>query len=212
MRPPEDPRSAPATLAIVAITAGAWLVAWLTDFWRALFELSFYPARVGGFGAEAFALPVAVTPLTATLVHLNFIHLLFNLTILLVCGRPVERALGGTGVVVLYLVGAYAAAAATYAVDPGSQAPMAGAGAAVSAVLGAFALLFGRNKVKVARPGLGTFVYILWIAAAWIGFQLLIVLTFQSAVPASTIAANIGGFIAGLALARPLLLLKWRGA
>ena len=38
---------------------------------------------------------------------------------LLFCGRSVERVLGGSGIVILYLVGAYAAAAAQYAVAPG---------------------------------------------------------------------------------------------
>ena len=72
---------------------------------------------------------------------------------LLFCGRSVERVLGGRGIVILYLVGAYAAAAAQYAADPAQTVPMVGASGAISAVLGAYALLFGRNKVKVAHPG-----------------------------------------------------------
>ena len=95
-----------------------------------------------------------LTPLTATLVHSGFVHLLFNLLILLFCGRSVERVLGGSGIVILYLVGAYAAAAAQYPLDPDATVPMVGASGAISAVLGAYAMLFGRNKVKVANPGL----------------------------------------------------------
>jgi membrane associated rhomboid family serine protease len=89
---------------------------------------------------------------------------------------------------------------------------MVGASGAISAVLGAFGLLFGRNKVKVASPGLASLLHALWLAAAWIGLQILIGLTFETSGLRIAIAAHIGGFLAGLALARPLLLLKWRGA
>jgi membrane associated rhomboid family serine protease len=120
--------------------------------------------------------------------------------------------LGRFGILILYLVGAYAAAAAQYAVDPGSVAPMVGASGAISAWLGAFALLFGRNKVRVAHPGLATWLNALWLGAAWIVLQLLVGLTFETTGLSIAIFAHIGGFLAGLALARPLLLLKWRGA
>ncbi len=157
-------------------------------------------------------MPVLLTPLTATLVHSGFVHLVFNLIMLLFCGRSAERVLGGTGIVILYLVGAYAAAAAQYAVGPAEPVPMVGASGAISAVLGAYALLFGRNKVKVAHPGLSTFLNALWLFAAWIGLNLLTGLTYQTPGLRIAIAAHIGGFLVGLALAKPLLLLKWRGA
>jgi len=172
----------------------------------------FIPARVGGAPVGPDVVPVLLTPLTSTLVHSGFAHLFLNLIILLFCGRSVERVVGGGGIVILYLVGACAAAAAQYAVGPGELAPMVGASGAISAVLGAFALLFGRNKVKVAHPGLAALIHALWLAAAWIGLQLLIGLTFETSGLRIAIAAHIGGFIAGLLLARPLLLLKWRGA
>ena len=213
MRLPDDLRAAPATLVIAAVTAAAWLIAWMGG-WQEVAAVGggFIPARVGGLPGDDLSLPVLLTPLTATLVHSGFAHLFFNLIILLFCGRSVERVLGGQGIVILYLVGAYAAAAAQYAVDPAEMAPMVGASGAISAILGAFALLFGRNKVKVAHPGLAALLHALWLAAAWVGIQILIGLTFQTSGLRIAIAAHIGGFLLGLALARPLLLLKWRGA
>ena len=53
---------------------------------------------------------------------------------------------------------------------------------------------------------------VLWLGAAWIGLNVLIGLTFETSGLRIAVGAHIGGFIAGLALARPLLLLKWRGA
>ena len=213
MRPPDDLRAAPVTLAIAILTLAAWLVAWLGG-WQEAAALGggFIPAQVGAPAEASGPVPVALTPLTATLVHSGFVHLLFNLVILLFCGRSVEKVLGGVGVVILYLVGAYAAAAAQYAIGPDELVPMVGASGAISAILGAFALLFGRNKVRVAHPGLATLLNALWLGAAWIGLQILVGLTFETPGMRIAIAAHIGGFIAGLALAKPLLLLRWRGA
>ncbi|HEX8512417.1 MAG TPA: rhomboid family intramembrane serine protease [Allosphingosinicella sp.] len=213
MRLPDDLRAAPVTLAIAILTAAAWLIAWMGGWQEAaVMGGGFIPARVGGVQAGPEVVPVLLTPLTATLVHSGFAHLFFNLIILLFCGRSIERVLGGQGVVILYLVGAFAAAAAQYAVDTSETVPMVGASGAISAILGAFGLLFGRNKVKVANPGLASLLHALWLAAAWIGLQILIGLTFETSGLRIAIAAHIGGFLAGLLLARPLLLLKWRGA
>ncbi|HEX6374364.1 MAG TPA: rhomboid family intramembrane serine protease [Allosphingosinicella sp.] len=213
MRPPDDLRAAPATLAIAALTAAAWLIAWLAGWQEgAVAAGGFVPADVGGTAGAAGPLPAVLTPLTSTLVHSGFVHIFFNLLMLLFCGRSVEHVLGGRGIVILYLVGAYAAAAAQYAVNPSETVPMVGASGAVSALLGAYALLFSRNRVQVAHPGLATFLNALWLGAAWILLQILVGLTFETSGLRIAIAAHIGGFIAGLALAKPLLLLRWRGA
>ena len=213
MRPPDDLRAAPVTLAIAGLTAAAWLIAWALGWQEAVAEAGgFTPAHVEAPPGPGWPVPVLLTPLTATLVHSGFIHLLFNLIMLLFCGRSVERVLGGQGIVILYLVGAYAAAAAEYPLHPDLAVPMIGASGAIAALLGAFALLFGRNKVKVASPGDATFLHALWLGAAWIALNILIGLTFETKGLRIAIGAHIGGFVAGLLLAKPLLLLKWRGA
>ncbi len=213
MRPPDDLRAARATLALAAVTAAAWLLAWIAGWQEgAAVAGGFIPARIGGLADTDLPVPALLTPLTATLVHSGFVHLFFNLIMLLFCGRSVEHVLGGRGVIILYLVGAYAAAAAQYAVDPASTVPMVGASGAISAVLGAYALLFGRNKVKLGNPALSTLLNALWLGAAWVILQVLVGFTFETSGLRIAIAAHIGGFLAGLALARPLLLLRWRGA
>lgn len=213
MRPPEDLRAARVTLAVAIVTVAAWLVAQLGG-WQdvAIVAGGFIPARVAGLEGDILPVPVWLTPLTATLVHSGFLHLFFNLLMLLICGRALEPVIGGRGVAILYLAGAFAAAAAQYPVDPESTVPMVGASGAVSAVLGAYALTFSRNKVKVADPRLAALLHALWLGAAWIVFQLLIGFTYRTGGLRIAIAAHIGGFLAGLILARPLLLLKWRGA
>jgi len=171
----------------------------------------FIPARIGGLVVGG-AVPFWLSPLTATLLHANLIHLGFNLLMLFFCGREDEVALGPVGVVVLYLVGAYAAAAGQYVAGPQSAIPMIGASGAISALVGAYALLYGKRRPTEAHPELARWLHILWLAAGWLVIQLL--LGYASAVQGVMIAAaaHVGGFIAGLLLARPLLLWRYRKA
>jgi membrane associated rhomboid family serine protease len=208
VRPPENWRNARVTLGIAAVTAAAWLLAMLLGLSPAAPAAGFAPALVGGGQGAAGLLPVAITPLTATLVHSGLFHLLFNLLILMFCGRAVEAIVGGKGMAILYLLGAYAAAAGYWAAQPDQAIPMVGASGATSAVLGAYAILFGRNRMKIANPTLAVWAHAAWLAAAWIGMQFLVGLTVEGI----AISAHIGGFLLGLLLAKPLLLLRWRGA
>ena len=212
MRPPESWAKARVTLVLTVVTAAAWLIV-------SLFGLDGHAAILGGFipfrvGLEGDLNPVPfwITPLTATFVHANILHVAFNLLILVFCGRPTEAVIGPAGFAILYVLGAYAAAAAQYLVDPMSTVPMIGASGAISAVLGAYAILFGRNKVKVASPMLALWLNALWLMAAWVGIQVVMGIATASMGIGVAIAAHIGGFLVGVALANPLLLLRYRRA
>lgn len=215
MRPPESWAQAPFTLWMSLAVAAAWFVAWMLalDGWAAVWG-GFIPARFSGAVAEpGLALaPAWLTPFTATFVHANIVHLGFNLLVLVFCGRPTESVVGTKGFILLYLLGAYAAAAAHWLIQPGDMVPMIGASGAISAVLGAYAMLFGRNRVKVANPRLALWLNALWLMAAWVGLQIVIGISFASGGIHVAIAAHIGGFLVGLLLAYPLLLLKYRKA
>jgi membrane associated rhomboid family serine protease len=142
-----------ATIVISALTALAWLIAAVTlSSDEAALALGFIPARIGGPPVPWAALPIFLTPLSATLVHAGLIHLGFNLLVFIWCGQAVERVLGKTGLIVLYVIGAYAAAAGQWAADPVSVVPMVGASGAISAVIGAFSLSFGRPKQFTRSP------------------------------------------------------------
>jgi membrane associated rhomboid family serine protease len=182
--------------------------------WWAL-NAGFIPLRVGAAlvpADHAFAVPAWATPLTATLVHGGWAHVGLNMVMLAFCGQPVERALGRTGLVVLYGVGAYAAALGHWAFGPESVAPMVGASGAISALVGAYALLYGERRARAVGPVPAGVVHVAWLAVAWIGIQLLTgIAGFGGGAPIA-IGAHIGGFVAGLVLARPLLLWRYRTA
>ena len=182
--------------------------------WAAL-QLGFIPLRVTASVAPAdhvFWVPAWLTPLTATLVHGGIAHIAFNLVMLAYCGRATERVVSSTGIIVLYIVGAYFAAFGQWVMGPSLLAPMIGASGAISAIVGAYALLFGRRRAKAIGPIAGDVVHILWLAAAWVGLQLLIGFAGMGMGGTIAIGAHIGGFVVGLVLARPLLLWRYRHA
>ena len=201
-----------ATITLVAVTSVAWLIASSGGLVDVAAELAgFIPARATGAATVPGAIPFVLTPLTATLVHAGIVHLAFNMLMLGFCGRMGEAALGRWGMVLLYVLGAYAAAAAQYAIDPTSQAPMVGASGAISALVGAYALLFGQRRGNVTGRS-GELLHILWLAAAWIGLQLLLNFAIAGEGPMIATAAHVGGFLLGLILARPILRFRYRNA
>lgn len=174
----------------------------------------FIPGRASlGFDGDIPGLlPVILTPLSATLIHGGPLHLLMNVVLLVYAGVATERALGAKGIVVLYLVGAYAAAFAQWLPDPQSPQPMIGASGAISAIVGAYALLYGQSRARALGPIPARVVNVVWLAVGWAAINILVALVAASAGVGIAAAAHIGGFIAGLALMRPLLAWKWRGA
>ncbi|WP_363283681.1 rhomboid family intramembrane serine protease [uncultured Sphingomonas sp.] len=208
-------KAAPATIAIAGITAMVSLIVTLLGLEQhAALYAGFMPARasLGLAGDLPGLVPVILTPLSATLIHGGPLHLAFNLVTLVYCGVATEHALGSRGVMILYLLGAYAACVAQWAVAPQSPVPMIGASGAASAVVGAYALLYGRQRTSDVGPVPGWLLHVLWLLAAWTVLNLAIgVLSVRAGMPIAA-AAPVGGFLLGLILCRPLLLWRWRGA
>ncbi|MBT2187719.1 rhomboid family intramembrane serine protease [Sphingobium nicotianae] len=214
----------PATNILAALTALAFLpVQLLGETGRAAILAGFIPQRVTQFAAENFSLdvpwlPFWITPLSATLVHAGWMHLVFNLLMLIFCGRYVEQLLGQGRLVLIYVAGAYAAAFGQWAwasIFPGQghgMVPMIGASGAISALLGTYALIYSQRGVRSVGPIPAYVVRIVWLAAAWTGLQLLIAIAggFDAFFGGIAVGAHIGGFIAGLLLARPLLAQRFK--
>ncbi len=205
--------TASATNIIAAVTALAWVIAFvLGESERAAFVLGFIPARFSLAETPFAAAPPFLTPLTATLVHGGLVHLGFNLLVFVWCGTAVERVLGKTGLITLYLVGAYAAALAQWAMDPSGTVPMVGASGAISAVMGAFALSFGRAKAFTNNLRVNRWINVAWLLAAWVVLQMMMGWLAGGQGYLLATPAHIGGFAAGLLLQRPLLLWRYRNA
>ena len=219
MRVPDSWSKARVTAGIAILTAVCWLILGLLglDGWAAV-RGGFVPVRYWLSDSGGVAL-FWLTPLSATLVHANFFQLGVNLIFLAVCGRRVENVLGPGSMALLYLLGAYAAAGAQFLVDPHGIVLMIGAGGAISPVLGAHAMLFGRNRVRALQGRWAVWINALWLLATWIVVQLLVAMASAAGdfrligvEIAITAAALAGGFLVGATLANPLLRFRWRKA
>ena len=202
-----------ATMAITAVTVLAWIIAVVIGAGdSAALSMGFIPARMSGLTVPWITVPAFLTPLSATLVHSGPIHLGFNMLIFVWCGTAIERVLGWFGLVALYFVGAFVSAFAQWGVDPYSTVPMVGASGAISAVIGAFALSFGRPKRFTSSPTANRWINALWLMVAWVVLQLMMGWLAGGQGYLLATPAHVGGFAVGLLLQRPLLLWRYRSA
>jgi membrane associated rhomboid family serine protease len=205
------PHEAPLVTGYALVCVIVFVLLGITGFQiDAIVRAGFIPAR---FGNELILppgtmVPFILTPLSSALLHGGVLHIVFNVIVLLFIGRQLEAPLGPKAMAVLLLVGAYGGALAQFLADPQSAVPMIGASGAISALIAVYALIFSRSKASAIGPIPGHWVRALWLAAAWIGLQLLIGFAGGGGFGAIAIWAHVGGFLAGLLLARPLL--RWR--
>jgi membrane associated rhomboid family serine protease len=177
---------------------------------------SIIPARFWGSDVDVTGtvstLPFFVTPFTAPFIHSNMISMLLSGLMLLLMGSMSEKILGWQGIIVLFYGGALASAAVLVLFLPESFTPYSGAYDATSAVIAAYLLLYPVGKpmpwgpltAEQARP---LQLLLLWfILNLAMGFSL----SYESLV--SGVLAPVASFAAGLFMARPLLLWKYRHA
>jgi membrane associated rhomboid family serine protease len=205
------------TNGLIAVNAIVFLVILSAGMEQEAFlKGGFFPARLGGEFADdpqfGWMVPAWLTPISSAFLHSGLMHIGFNMLMLLFCGRFVEHAIGSNLMAFLYVVGAYAASLSEYIFNSQSMAVVVGASGAISAIFGAYAMLYSRNEVKPVGPIPGHIVRIAWLTIFWIGIQLMIGLATSGNMNGIAIYAHIGGFVAGLLLTRPLLLYRFRNA
>ena len=146
---------------------------------------------------------VYLTLLTSMFMHGGFGHIFGNMLYLWIFGDNVEHRFGHTAFLAFYLVSGLVASGAQIALDPDGLVPSLGASGAISGVLGAYLVLYPRNKVNaiffvrvVSVPAivvLGLYI-VMQFVNGWGSFFA----TEQTGGVAY--AAHIGGFVAGVAM------------
>jgi membrane associated rhomboid family serine protease len=177
-------------------------------------QLELYYQRVGIVPArflQHFGGAEVLTLLTSMFVHGGWFHILGNMWSLWIFGDNVEDRMGH-GMFVFFYLGCGAAAAALHiALSPSSVVPTIGASGAIAGVMGAYLVLFPHSRVIALIP-IVFFIQIIEVPAyfflvLWFALQLvsgLASLSSREASLAHGVAwwAHIGGFAAGMALAR----------
>jgi membrane associated rhomboid family serine protease len=182
-----------------------------------------FPTRLSSgsaaFSDVGFLVPAFLTPLSAAFLHGGVAHVVMNMLMLLLIGKMVERVLGGGLYLALYIGSAYIAAAMewfaslmAWPMSVDMMAPAIGASGAISGVIGTYVLLFPNKKPKAWGPIPAEYARPLHLTIAWAGLNLALGFVGPSLGIAIAIWPHIGGFIAGLLLARPLLLWRYRHA
>jgi len=160
--------------------------------------------RYGAIPSELFQFKAPLKIISSMFIHGGFFHLAGNMLYLWIFGNNIEDKLGHIRYLVFYLTSGIVAAYGHALSAPESNIPMVGASGAISAILGAYMLLYPKARVHTLIF-LGFFIQIIKIPAAiiiglWIILQLTNALLMKAAGGGQSIAwfAHIGGFLFGL--------------
>ncbi len=170
-------------------------------------------------GGEAFVerwavIPAAIahgyallTLVTAMFMHAGWLHIIGNMVFLWAFGPEIEDAMGRMRYLAFYLFGGVVAMLAQVAGSPSSTIPCLGASGAIAAVMGAFIVMYPRDRIRTVVWIL-IFIRVTYIPAVlligiWFLIQLLdvgMVATVQTGGVAYL--AHVGGFLFGAVTAR----------
>lgn len=173
-------------------------------------------------GGQAFVLHWAAVPanimgghhwitiLTAMFMHGSWSHIIGNMIFLWAFGPEIEDALNPFRYAVFYLLGGLVATLAQVIANPHSTVPNLGASGAIAAVMGAFLVLYPRDRIRSLLI-IFIFVRVTFIPAALlIGVWFLIQLFNAGSVATVQTGgvayfAHVGGFVFGAVFGRLLV-------
>lgn len=163
-------------------------------------------ANIGGQGVSIphypGPSPIYLTLFSAMFMHGSWMHIIGNMAYLLIFGDQIEDLLGHVRFVLFYLVCGVAASAAHILVGTDSLIPSLGASGAIAGVLGAYLVMYPKNKVRVLMIRFVTMMPAYIVLGGWIVLQLISQVSLVGGGEGGGVAymAHIGGFVAGLGL------------
>lgn len=140
--------------------------------------------------------------ISASFLHGDFFHLLGNCLFLFVFGRSLEGVLGSIAVLILFPLAGIGGFCLHWVLHANSIAPVIGASASISTVLGAYLVLFPRAKIKTLIV-LGWFFRVMSVPAwiflfYWAALQALSLFLGLEDFDSVAYSAHVGGFILGV--------------
>lgn len=150
-----NPRHGPAVVMWLLVTANIVVFVYNLTF-DSQQQLVRFVYHFGFIPREFFAVPIpeSFTLLTSMFLHGGVMHILGNMFFLYVFGDNVEDRMGHVRFLVFYLLGGVIATLAHGFFTTTSTVPMVGASGAISAVLGAYIVLFPRQRILTFIPPL----------------------------------------------------------
>jgi len=172
----------------------------------ALMSVAFVPARF--WALPGAVLPNVITMFVSMFLHGGWLHLGGNMLYLWIFGDNIEDRLGHGKYLFFYLACGLLATLAHAVMNPGSDVPSIGASGAIAGVLGAYIVLFPKQRVTTLIP-IFIFITVREIPAVFLlGFWIVMQLFFGAASMGGDLQrsggvayfAHIGGFVAGMIL------------
>jgi len=154
------------------------------------------------------ATPNILSVITHMFMHGGWLHIIGNMWFLYVFGDNVEDSMGSVKFLAFYLACGLVALALQLVSHPSSAVPMVGASGAISGIMGAYIILFPRAPVHMLVFFGFFFTRIVVPAYFMLGYWFLLQLAggfFSIGGTGGGVAfwAHVGGFLAGMLLARP---------
>ena len=166
-----------------------------------------------GIGYESFIaagdidtpIPTWGTLVTSMFIHGGLLHLAGNMMFLWVFGGNLEARLGHVKYLGFYFVTGVAATLCHWVVEPASPIPLVGASGAIAGVMGAYLMLYPRNRINslvifylITVIRLSAF----WLLGFWFLLQLVQALLAFGVSAQVSVAfwAHVGGFVAGVVI------------
>jgi membrane associated rhomboid family serine protease len=171
-----------------------------------LFNVAFVPARL--WHVPGALLPNVITMFVSMFLHGGWLHLGGNMLYLWIFGDNIEDRLGHGKYLFFYLACGLLATLTHAVMNPESRLPSIGASGAIAGVLGAYVVLFPKQRVTTLIP-IFIFIIVREIPAVFLlGFWVLIQIFFGAASMSGDLQsaggvayfAHIGGFVAGMLL------------
>lgn len=156
--------------------------------------------------------PIYLTLLSSMFMHASWLHLGGNMLFLWIFGDNVEHRAGPLLYLVAYLVAGLVGSAAQILSDPSSPIPSLGASGAISGVLGAYIVLYPRNRVTAFVFRFLVQIPALAAIGMWIAIQVLSSLADPTGTGGVAYLAHIGGFSTGVLVGLLLRARPDRGA
>ncbi|MFI5322298.1 MAG: rhomboid family intramembrane serine protease [Thermodesulfobacteriota bacterium] len=174
-----------------------------------IFRYGFIPAKVFSASSNITITERLYPFVTSMFLHGGWLHLIGNMLFLYIFGDNVEGRMGHFKYIIFYIVCGLAAASFQFITYTQSVIPMIGASGAISGVLGAYITFYPRSKILTLVPIFFLIQLVNIPASLFIIYWFLIqflsglsTLNLHRETGGVAFWAHIGGFVAGLMLAR----------
>jgi len=165
------------------------------------------PARIPAYLHGHTGFEIAFLPLlTSMFLHSGLLHIAGNMLFLWIFGDNIEDAFGHLGYLLFYLVCGIGAGLAHILFNLHSTLPAVGASGAISGVMGAYLILYPKERILTL-----VFIFLIPIPAVfilvyWFALQFLAGLSSLGMTATGGVAvwAHVGGFVLGMLLAAVL--------